>query len=94
MSRFGFRLEPRTDLPKWLPWAVPVGSFLAALVVGAAVLAITGQNRDRCRAVLVKCVKGIEEQLGCQAVYGIASLRPLQRNDRDRPFFANLNRSV
>ena len=44
MKRFGFRLEPRTDLPRWLPWAVPVGSFLAALVVGAIVLAVTGQN--------------------------------------------------
>ena len=44
MRRFGFRLEPRSDLPKWLPWAVPVGSFFAALVVGAIVLAVTGQN--------------------------------------------------
>lgn len=44
MKRFGFRLEPRTDLPRWLPWAVPVGSFAAALVVGAIVLAVTGQN--------------------------------------------------
>ena len=44
MSRFGFRLEPRSYLPKWLPWAVPVGSFLAALLVGAIVLFATGQN--------------------------------------------------
>ncbi|CAB4585170.1 MAG: ABC transporter permease [Actinobacteria bacterium] len=44
MSRFGFRLEPRSNLPKWLPWAVPVGSFLAALLVGAIVLFATGQN--------------------------------------------------
>ena len=44
MRRLGLRLEPRTDLPKWLPWAVPVGSFLAALVVGALVLSVTGQN--------------------------------------------------
>lgn len=44
MSRFGLRLEPRSNLPKWLPWAVPVGSFLAALFVGAIVLAVTGQN--------------------------------------------------
>lgn len=44
MNRFGFRLEPRSNLPKWLPWAVPVGSFLAALLVGAIVLFATGQN--------------------------------------------------
>ena len=44
MNRFRLRLEPRSDLPKWLPWAVPVGSFLAALLAGALVLAITGQN--------------------------------------------------
>ena len=44
MKRFGFRLEPRSDLPKWLPWAVPVGSFLVALLVGAVVLSVTGQN--------------------------------------------------
>jgi len=44
MSRFGLRLEPRSNLPKWLPWAVPVGSFLAALLVGAIVLFATGQN--------------------------------------------------
>ena len=44
MSRFGFRLEPRSNLPKWLPWAVPAGSFLAALLVGAIVLFATGQN--------------------------------------------------
>jgi len=44
MKFLGLRLEPRTDLPKWLPWAVPVGSFIAALVVGAVVLGVTGQN--------------------------------------------------
>lgn len=44
MKFLGFRLQPRTDLPRWLPWAVPVGSFLAALVLGAIVLGVTGQN--------------------------------------------------
>ena len=44
MKALGFRLEPRSDLPKWLPWAVPVGSFVAALIVGGVVLAVTGQN--------------------------------------------------
>ena len=44
MRFLGLRLEPRSDLPKWLPWAVPVGSFIAALIVGAIVLSVTGQN--------------------------------------------------
>ena len=43
-SRVGLRLEPRIDNPRWMNWAVPVCSFLAALLVGAVVLLITSQN--------------------------------------------------
>ena len=44
LARFGIRLEPRPDRPRWLVWAVPVGSFFAALLVGAVVLLVTAQN--------------------------------------------------
>ncbi len=44
LDRFGIRLEPRPDRPRWLVWAVPVGSFFAALLVGAVVLLVTAQN--------------------------------------------------
>lgn len=43
--RFGrVRLEPRVDVPKYLNFTVPIGSFLAALVVGGIVLFATGNN--------------------------------------------------
>lgn len=42
--RTRFRLEPRTDLPRGISWAVPIGSFLAALTAGAVLLLLTGQN--------------------------------------------------
>ena len=41
---FGFRLEPRSDLPKHLNFTVPIGSFAAALLAGAVLLLVTGQN--------------------------------------------------
>lgn len=44
LTRFGIRLEPRPDRPRWLVWAVPVCSFFAALLVGAVVLLVTAQN--------------------------------------------------
>jgi len=44
LGRFGFRLEPRSDLPKHINFTVPVGSFFAALLAGAVLLLITGQN--------------------------------------------------
>ncbi|MFM8897139.1 MAG: hypothetical protein ACKOE2_17645, partial [Actinomycetales bacterium] len=44
LRRFGFRLEPRSDLPKHINFTVPVGSFFAALLAGAVLLLITGQN--------------------------------------------------
>jgi ABC-type uncharacterized transport system permease subunit len=43
-TRIGIRLEPRVDNPRWMTWAVPIGSFFAALLVGAVVLVITSQN--------------------------------------------------
>lgn len=42
--RLRLRLEPRTDLPRGISWAVPIGSFLAALAAGAVLLLVTGQN--------------------------------------------------
>lgn len=41
---FGFRLDPRSELPKHINWTVPIGSFFAALVAGAVLLLVTGQN--------------------------------------------------
>ncbi|MBJ7508158.1 MAG: ABC transporter permease [Ilumatobacteraceae bacterium] len=38
------RLERRLEQPKWLNWVVPLGSLVAALVLGAIVLWITGKN--------------------------------------------------
>jgi simple sugar transport system permease protein len=38
------RLEQRLDTPRWLTVAVPVGSVLAALVVGAVFLVATGHD--------------------------------------------------
>jgi len=38
------RLERRLEQPKWLNWAIPLISLLAALAVGAIVLLITGKN--------------------------------------------------
>ena len=43
-TRIGVRLEPRAENPRWMNWAVPVGSFVAALCVGAVLLLITSQN--------------------------------------------------
>ena len=38
------RLERRLEQPKWLNWGVPLGSLVAALILGAIVLWITGKN--------------------------------------------------
>jgi len=38
------RLEKRIDTPKWLNFAVPVGSLIGALAVGAVLLAVSGNN--------------------------------------------------
>ena len=38
------RFERRVDRPRWLSWAVPVGSIIGALAVGAAVVGMSGQN--------------------------------------------------
>ena len=38
------RLERRLEQPKWLNWVVPLGSLVAALILGALVLWITGKN--------------------------------------------------
>jgi simple sugar transport system permease protein len=38
------RLERRVEVPRWLDVAVPVGSVLAALLVGAVVLAVAGND--------------------------------------------------
>jgi general nucleoside transport system permease protein len=38
------RLEQRLETPRWLSIAVPVGSVLAALLVGAIFLTVTGHN--------------------------------------------------
>ena len=40
----GFRLEPRSYLPRHINWTVPIGSFFAALFAGALLLLVTGQN--------------------------------------------------
>ncbi|MFM8971955.1 MAG: ABC transporter permease subunit, partial [Actinomycetota bacterium] len=39
-----FRLEGRTDLPRFINWTVPLCSFLVALAAGALLLLATGQN--------------------------------------------------
>ena len=38
------RLERRLEQPKWLNWAIPVFSLVAALILGAVVLFATGKN--------------------------------------------------
>jgi ABC-type uncharacterized transport system permease subunit len=38
------RFERRLEQPKWLNWAIPVLSLVAALVLGAIVLLATGKN--------------------------------------------------
>lgn len=38
------RLERRLEQPKWLNWVVPLASLVAALILGAIVLWITGKN--------------------------------------------------
>ncbi|CAB4536588.1 unannotated protein [freshwater metagenome] len=38
------RLERRLEQPKWLNWVVPLASLVAALILGALVLWITGKN--------------------------------------------------
>ncbi len=43
-QRFGFRLEPRADLPRYINITVPILSFLAALAAGAVLLLATGEN--------------------------------------------------
>ncbi len=44
MPSLGFRLEPRSQLPRHINVTVPIGSFLAALAAGAVLLVATGQN--------------------------------------------------
>ena len=44
MNRPSLRLEPRSDLPRFINWTVPVGSFIVALMAGAVLLLVTGQN--------------------------------------------------
>ncbi len=46
MSRrpMGLRLEPRSELPKHINFTVPIGSFFTALLAGAVLLLVTGQN--------------------------------------------------
>lgn len=39
-----FRLEARTDLPRFINWTVPICSFAAALAAGAVLLLATGQH--------------------------------------------------
>jgi len=39
-----FRLEPRLDVPRWLPYAVPVISLAIALVLGAVPMLMQGIN--------------------------------------------------
>ena len=60
----------------------------------AETVAIAGQHRNRCRGIAIKIFEGSVERLGGHAVHRIASLRTLQGNDRDSPFFVNLNRGV
>jgi simple sugar transport system permease protein len=38
------RLERRLEQPKWLNWAIPLISLIAALILGAIVLFATGKN--------------------------------------------------
>lgn len=40
----GLRLEPRADLPRHINVTVPIGSFVAALLAGAVLLLLTGQD--------------------------------------------------
>lgn len=44
MTRPSLRLEPRSDLPRFINWTVPIGSFIVALMAGAVLLLVTGQN--------------------------------------------------
>jgi ABC-type uncharacterized transport system permease subunit len=38
------RLERRLVAPRWLAFAVPAGSLVAAMILGAVVLLVTGHN--------------------------------------------------
>ena len=38
------RLERRVDQPKWLSFAVPVGSLIAALLAGSLLIAFSGND--------------------------------------------------
>ncbi len=40
----GVRLQRRVDVPWWLSWVVPLGSFVGALVVGGVVIALSGND--------------------------------------------------
>jgi simple sugar transport system permease protein len=40
----GVRLQRRVDVPRWLSVGVPIGSFIGALVVGAIVIALSGND--------------------------------------------------
>lgn len=38
------RLERRSNTPKWLPWVIPVASIAAALVAGALLILVSGND--------------------------------------------------
>ena len=41
---FSIRLEPRLDVPRWLPYAVPVASLIVALILGMIPRMMQGIN--------------------------------------------------
>ncbi len=41
---FSIRLEPRLDVPRWLPYAVPVASLIVALILGMIPMMMQGIN--------------------------------------------------
>ena len=42
--RSPLRFERRLNQPRWLTWVVPIGSLVAALILGGVVLLLTGRN--------------------------------------------------
>jgi ABC-type uncharacterized transport system permease subunit len=42
--RFSIRLEPRLEVPRWLPYAVPVASLMLALILGMVPMLVQGIN--------------------------------------------------
>jgi ABC-type uncharacterized transport system permease subunit len=41
---YSLRLEPRLDVPRWLPYAVPVASLIVALILGMIPMMMQGIN--------------------------------------------------